>query len=341
MTDRPQNDRAQNDRAQNDRNPAGPGARPAAGTGSPLVVVTGLSGAGLTTALKILEDLGYETVDNLPLALLPGLTAAAGARPLAVGIDCRTRDFAVHELLDGLAAIGQATGAGVRLVYLQALPEALLRRFAATRRRHPLAPDRPVADGIRQERELIEPLRDDADLVIDTTEFAPADLRRVLEGHFAPAARLGMTISIVSFSYRHGVPRESDLVFDVRFLRNPHYHPVLGPLPGTDPAVAAFVAADPGYDEFCTALDALILPLLPRYEAEGKAYLTIAIGCTGGRHRSVAMAERLAGVLHRAGHAASLTHRDLGRGLEDGSARDRTAEPAAPDYSSTAKGATA
>ncbi|MEX2297206.1 MAG: RNase adapter RapZ, partial [Dongiaceae bacterium] len=279
--------------------------------GSPLIIVTGLAGAGLTTALKILEDLGYETVDNLPLALLPGLTAAAGARPLAVGIDCRTRDFAVHELLDGLAAIGAETGAGVRLVYLLALPEALLRRFAATRRRHPLAPDRPVADGIRRERELTEPLRAEADLVIDTTDFTPADLRRVLEGHFAPTAAPGMTISIVSFSYRHGVPREADLVFDVRFLKNPHYDPVLGPLPGTDPAVAAFVAADPGYDDFCAALDRLILPLLPRYEAEGKAYLTIAIGCTGGRHRSVTVAERLAGVLHRAGHAASLTHRDL------------------------------
>ncbi|MDZ4736607.1 MAG: RNase adapter RapZ [Rhodospirillaceae bacterium] len=310
--------------------------------GSPLIVVTGLAGAGLTTALKILEDLGYETVDNLPLALLPGLAAAAGARPLAVGIDCRTRDFAVHELLDGLAAIGAETGAGVRLVYLLALPEALLRRFAATRRRHPLAPDRPVADGIRRERELTEPLRAEADLVIDTTDFAPADLRRVLEGHFAPTAAPGMTISIVSFSYRHGVPREADLVFDVRFLRNPHYDPMLGPLPGTDPAVAAFIAGDPGYDDFSAALDRLILPLLPRYEAEGKAYLTIAIGCTGGWHRSVAVAERLAGVLHRAGRAASLTHRDLGRGLEDRPASNRAAaEPAAPDFSSTAKGATA
>jgi len=294
--------------------PHGKGATDTTGpeTAPPLILVTGLAGAGLTTALKILEDLGYETVDNLPLALLPGLAAADSGRPLAVGIDCRTRGFAAAELIDGLERISRGRPGGVKLVYLLAAPEALLRRFAATRRRHPLAPDRPVADGIRRERELTQTLRDAADLVIDTTDYAPADLRRVLEGNFAPAAGGSMTIAIVSFSYRNGVPREADLVFDVRFLKNPHYDPVLGPLPGTDPRVAAHVAGDPDYEPFCQALDALLLPLLPRYAQEGKAYLTIAVGCTGGRHRSVVLAERLRGVLQRAGHPASLTHRDLG-----------------------------
>jgi UPF0042 nucleotide-binding protein len=301
-------------------------------------VVTGQSGAGLTTALKILEDLGFETVDNLPLALLPGLAGAASARPLAVGIDIRTRGFAASDLVAGLAAIGAGRPGGVRLVFLAAAPEALLRRFEATRRRHPLAPDRPVVDGIRHERELIQPLREAADIVIDTTDFTPGDLRRVLDGHFGAAAQTGMTISIVSFSYRNGVPREADLVFDVRFLRNPHYDPVLGPRPGTDASVAAFVAADPGYAGFCTALDALLLPLLPRYREEGKSYLTIAIGCTGGRHRSVVVAERLRGVLQRAGYPASLSHRDLARPPEEtGESRAGDANPP----SSTAKGATA
>jgi UPF0042 nucleotide-binding protein len=304
----------------------------------PLLVVTGQSGAGLTTALKILEDLGYETVDNLPLGLLPGLAATDGARPLALGIDIRTRGFATAELIATLAAIGAQRPGGVRLVFLAAAPEALLRRFEATRRRHPLAPDRPVVDGIRHERELIQPLRDAADLVIDTTEFAPVDLRRVLEGHFAPAAHGGMTIAIVSFSYRNGVPREADLVFDVRFLRNPHYDPLLGPRPGNDPAVAAFVAADPGYAGFCTALDALLLPLLPRYRQEGKSYLTIAIGCTGGRHRSVVVAERLKGVLQRAGYPASLSHRDLARPPQE---HDENAGGAANSSPATVKGASA
>jgi UPF0042 nucleotide-binding protein len=274
-------------------------------------VVTGQSGAGLTTALKILEDLGYETVDNLPLSLLPGIAATEDARPLALGIDIRTRGFETSEIIATLKTVAAQRRGGVTLVFLAAAPEALLRRFEATRRRHPLAPDRPVVDGIRHERELIQPLHDAADLTIDTTDFAPVDLRRVLEGHFAPAAHGGMTISIVSFAYRNGVPREADLVFDVRFLRNPHYDPVLGPRTGNDPQVAAFVAADPGYAAFCTALDALLLPLLPRYRDEGKAYLTIAVGCTGGRHRSVVVAERLKGVLQRAGYPASLHHRDL------------------------------
>jgi UPF0042 nucleotide-binding protein len=318
--------------------PTEPESATAAATPAPLIVVTGLSGAGLSTALKILEDLGFETVDNLPLALLPGLAAADSARPLAVGIDIRSRGFVATELVAKLREIGAGRDGGVRLVYLVAAPEALLRRFAATRRRHPLAPDRPVADGIRRERELTRPLRDAADLVIDTTDFAPTDLRRVLEGNFAPAAGSRMTIAIVSFSYRDGIPREADLVFDVRFLKNPHYDPLLGPLTGSDPRVVAFVASDPGYGAFCAALDALLLPLLPRYEAEGKAYLTIAVGCTGGQHRSVAVAERLHLVLQQAGYPASLSHRGLAR--SPGEDKENQGVAAGP-VPSKGKGATA
>jgi UPF0042 nucleotide-binding protein len=311
------------------------------GSAVPLLMVTGQSGAGLTTALKILEDLGYETVDNLPLSLLPGIAATDGARPLALGIDIRTRGFETSDVIAALQAIDAQRPGGVRLVFLAAAPEALLRRFEATRRRHPLAPDRPVVDGIRHERELIQPLRDAATLIIDTTDFAPVDLRRVLEGHFAPAAHGGMTISIVSFAYRSGVPREADLVFDVRFLRNPHYDPVLGPRTGNDPQVAAFVAADPGYAAFCTALDALLLPLLPRYRDEGKAYLTIAVGCTGGRHRSVVVAERLKGVLQRAGYPASLHHRDLAQPPQEPAEQGENPGGTANSRQKKAKGASA
>ena len=311
------------------------------GSSVPLLVVTGQSGAGLTTALKILEDLGYETVDNLPLSLLPGIAASESPRPLALGIDIRTRGFETSDVIATLNAIDAQRRGGVTLVFLAAAPEALLRRFEATRRRHPLAPDRPVVDGIRHERELIQPLHDAADLTIDTTDFAPVDLRRVLEGHFAPAAHAGMTISIVSFAYRNGVPREADLVFDVRFLRNPHYDPVLGPRTGNDPQVAAFVAADPGYASFCTTLDALLLPLLPRYRDEGKSYLTIAVGCTGGRHRSVVVAERLKGVLQRAGYPASLHHRDLAQPPQEPAEQGENPGGPALSRSTKAKGASA
>jgi UPF0042 nucleotide-binding protein len=311
------------------------------GSAVPLLVVTGQSGAGLTTALKILEDLGYETVDNLPLSLLPGIAASEDVRPLALGVDIRTRGFETSEIIATLKTVAAQRRGGVTLVFLAAAPEALLRRFEATRRRHPLAPDRPVVDGIRHERELIQPLREAADLTIDTTDFAPVDLRRVLEGHFAPAAHGGMTISIVSFAYRNGVPREADLVFDVRFLRNPHYDPVLGPRTGNDPQVASFVAADPGYAAFCTALDALLLPLLPRYRDEGKAYLTIAVGCTGGRHRSVVVAERLKGVLQRAGYPASLHHRDLAQPPQEPAEPGETPGGTANSRLTKAKGASA
>lgn len=287
--------------------------RDSAGLARPrLIVVTGLSGAGRSTALKILEDLGYEAVDNLPLMFLGGLAGDAGAsgRALAIGIDSRTRDFTAFALSDRLERLKAESPFDVRMVFLDCADESLRRRFTETRRRHPLALDRPVADGIRQERQLLSLLHDRADLVIDTTDFSAADLRRVLRGHFALNRRAGLAFTVVSFSYRQGLPREADLVFDVRFLKNPHYDPVLRPLTGRDPEVGRFIEGDPAYAPFFAALTGLLLPLLSGFEREGKSYVTIAIGCTGGRHRSVFVAERLAGWLVTQDRMVSVRHRD-------------------------------
>lgn len=279
-----------------------------------VLVVTGMSGAGRSTALKILEDVGYEAMDNLPLSLMPSLMVHRPTRaPLAIGADIRTRDFAVGafaEILDRLAAEG---GTRPVVVFLDCEEDRLVRRYAETRRRHPLAADRPVVDGIRLERQHVSLLRDRADLVIDTSDLTPVDLKRVLLGHFALARTPGIALSVTSFSYRHGLPRDADIVVDARFLRNPHYVPTLKPLSGLDRAVGAYIAADEDFTAFFRHLCALVEPLLPRFEREGKSYLTIAIGCTGGRHRSVYLAERLAAWLAERGRAVSVRHRDLDR----------------------------
>jgi len=285
-----------------------------------LLVVTGLSGAGHTTALRGLEDLGYEAVDNLPLLLLGGIAGedAGGEQAIAIGVDSRTRDFTAAALAERLDRLRSTPNLEVKLVYLDCADEVLRRRFTETRRRHPLALDRPVGDGIRQERQLLAPLREQADLVIDTTDLTMADLRRVLRGHFALHPRPGLAFSVVSFSYRHGLPREADLVFDVRFLKNPHYDPALRPLTGRDADVGRFIEGDPAYAPFFAALTGLLLPLLPCFEREGKSYVTIAIGCTGGRHRSVFVAERLAAWLATQGRTINIRHRDTaGLSTED------------------------
>lgn len=277
-----------------------------------LVFVTGLSGAGRSLALKALEDLGFLAVDNLPLALLGGLaeSEAAAARDLAVGVDVRTRDFGVGPVLEGIDRLRRDKALDARLLFLDSSDEELCRRFTETRRPHPMSGDRPVMDGIARERRLLEGLRRRADLVIDTTDLEPAGLRRLLGGHFGDRAQRRMTLFVVSFSYRSGVPREADLVFDVRFLRNPHYESALRPLTGRDRAVGAFIAADPAFSAFFEKLTGLFELLLPGYAREGKSYLTIAIGCTGGRHRSVFTAERLAAWLRETGHGVDLLHRD-------------------------------
>jgi len=276
-----------------------------------VVLITGMSGAGRFTALKALEDFGYEAVDNLPLKLLPALVREAGNRPVAVGIDSRTRDFAVSSVIEELDSLRRDPVFEVRLVFLDCEDEVLRRRFTETRRRHPLALDRPVMDGIARERLLISPLRDRADWVIDTSGLAIADLKRMLQAGAAPGQSPALAVFVVSFAYRNGLPRDADLVFDVRFLRNPHYLPELRALCGRDPEVRDYVEADPAFAPWFERLTALLRPLLPRFEEEGKSYLTVAIGCTGGRHRSVTIAERLAAWFAVQGRRAELRHRDL------------------------------
>jgi len=277
-----------------------------------VLLVTGMSGAGRSTALKTLEDMGYEAFDNLPLSLVPALieSIAADASAIAVGADLRTRGFAIESMLEPLDAVVGRTGRELKVLFIDCDDEPLQRRYTESRRPHPLAGDRPVTDGIRLERRVVSALRDRADLVIDTSDLSAAELKRLLTGQFSLAAG-GLRIFVTSFAYRHGIPRDADLIFDVRFLDNPHYVPELRQLTGRDPAVAAHIEQDPDLAPFLVGFWRLLEPLLPRYEQEGKTYLTIAIGCTGGRHRSVYVAERLAAQLGAAGLRVELAHRDL------------------------------
>jgi UPF0042 nucleotide-binding protein len=284
-----------------------------------VLLITGMSGAGKTSALKALEDLGYEAIDNVPLSLLSHLmlprkeNGASLDRSIAIGIDVRTRDFGVEPFVREIDRLVAERGAEIKLVFLDCDDEALYRRYTVTRHRHPLALDRPVSDGIARERRMIFSLRGRADMVVDTTALGPGELKRILEGHFGLDTEPGLLVFVISFSFRFGLPREADLVLDVRFLANPHYDPNLGPLTGRDAPVAAFVAKDDGFEPFFESLTRLLGPLLPRYAAEGKSYLTIAVGCTGGRHRSVFVTEKLAAWLRNQGQRFRIDHRDLER----------------------------
>ena len=280
---------------------------------APVVLVTGMSGAGKSTALKMLEDLGYEAIDNLPLRLLRRLLAPEDDRlsALAIDVDIRTRDFDAESFIAEVAPLAAREDLAVDLVFLDCDDGMLRRRFTETRRRHPLARDRPVMDGIAHERRLMLRLRDSADLVIDTSRLAIPEFRRLMTRRFALDAGPEMAVSVTSFSYRRGLPREADLVFDVRFLANPHYVERLRPRSGKDRQVAAYVEKDAAFGPFFESLTGMLRDLLPRYAREGKSYLTIAIGCTGGRHRSVYVAERLARELGSEGRAVSVNHRDL------------------------------
>lgn len=281
-----------------------------------ILLITGMSGAGKTTTLKALEDLGYEAIDHVPLSLLGHLVLPDGAAallPVALGIDVRTRDFAVDRALREINRLALDSRGEIKLVFLDCDDDALRRRYTETRHRHPLASGRPVTDGIAVEREMIAPLRARADLVIDTTNLSPGALKRIVEGHFDMGAQPGMSIFVTSFSFRLGLPRDADLVFDVRFLANPHYDPELRVMTGLQLPVAHFIRRDEGLEPFLKTLAGLMRPLLPRYAAEGKSYLTIAIGCTGGRHRSVFIAEELGQWLQDEGYPVHLHHRDLNR----------------------------
>ncbi|KKC25964.1 RNase adapter RapZ [Sphingomonas sp. SRS2] len=282
-----------------------------------ILFVTGMSGSGKKTALKALEDMGWETVDNLPVSLLDRLLAASppegshdDGRPLALGIDSRTRDFDSRQIV-GRAQSLRDGGRDTSILFLDASGAEITRRYSETRSRHPMAQDRQIEDGITLERELLAPLRAAADDLIDTTGRASNDLQAMLRDRFGDSTSSGATLTVMSFAFSRGVPREADLMFDMRFLRNPHWDPELRPRSGLDPEVAEYIAADPAYDEARSRIGALISLLLPRYEAEGKNYITIAIGCTGGKHRSVHFAETLASLLREAGFSPTVRHRDL------------------------------
>jgi UPF0042 nucleotide-binding protein len=280
----------------------------------PVVLVTGLSGAGRASILRHLEDLGFETVDNAPLDLLEELVGD-GDQPLAAGVDTRSRGFDPETVLLTLSRLRLRPDIAVTLVYATAEDAVLLRRYSETRRRHPLAPGGSlgsrVADGIAREQALMAPLRDAADMVVDTSDLPLPALRQMIERRFRREGAPGLLIHVQSFAFPRGLPREADLVFDVRFLRNPHYVPELKPQTGRDAPVAAYVEADPDFPGFWSRLVGFVDPLLPRYVAEGKKYLTVALGCTGGRHRSVLVAERLADHLRALGWRADVTHREL------------------------------
>lgn len=285
---------------------------------APLLLVTGMSGAGRSTALKALEDNGFEVVDNLPLSLLKRLlavhdktlTGSDSDRPLAVGIDARTHAFDAESVVSHIKTMRER-GIDARVLFIDCAGGELVRRFSETRRRHPLALDRPAADGIAREREVMAPLRRWADIVIDTTDFSVHDLRRAIREKFARHRRGELTLTVMSFGFARGLPRDADMVFDMRFLANPHWQPNLRPLTGKDEAVGRYVASDPAYVDAFERISSLVLSLIPSYRREGKAYLTIAIGCTGGRHRSVFVAERLAETIRAAGYTLNIVHRDM------------------------------
>jgi len=293
---------------------------PDAGPTMPLVLVSGLSGAGRSTALKALEDEGYEAVDNLPMSLLETLIAEEAGRPrgMAVAVDVRSRHFDTGGFVAIVDYLRGRKDLDVSLVFLDSETDVLQRRYTETRRAHPLAGDGSVAAAIERERGMLGLVRDAADLVIDTSDSTSAELKRQILGHLSLGSDSHLHLFVTSFSYRHGLPRNADLVFDVRFLVNPHYVAGLRALTGRDPEVGRHIEADPSFQPFFDRLAGLLANLLPAYEREGKHYLTLAIGCTGGKHRSVFVAERLAALLSEH-HRVQLEHRDLASAL----ARDR------------------
>ena len=270
-----------------------------------IVLVTGSSGAGKSIALKALEDLGYDAIDNIPLSVLPTLIESFPRETkLAVGVDARNQAFSVENFLE------ITKDYEYELFLLDADTDILHLRFSETRRLHPLAKDRPIADGIKLEKHMIKKLKPKADYVVDTSNFSQTDLRNWVRGHFSTGDNQ-LVLTLTSFSYKKGLPREADLVFDTRFLKNPFYVDALREQNGAHPEVGEYIKRDKNFAPFLDNLKAMVLNLLPAYKKEGKSYLTIAIGCTGGQHRSVFTAETLAEILIEAGYEPMVRHREL------------------------------
>ena len=279
-----------------------------------VLFVTGASGAGRSTATNALEDIGFESIANLPLSLVERvLTGRPLRRPLALGIDVRNRDFSIDGMLSLLHRLRLDETVDVELLFLDCRPDILVRRYSETRRRHPLAPTEAPLVGIERETELLMPVRDQADFLIDTSDMTPHDLRSEIDRLFAEGAKGRMTVSVESFSFKRGVPRGVDMVFDVRFLANPHWESELRASNGLDPAVGAFVEGDERFADFFDRVLDLIHSLIPAYQDEGKTSLTIALGCTGGQHRSVFVVQKLANALAEKGWQVSTRHRELER----------------------------
>lgn len=278
-----------------------------------VVLVTGASGAGRSTAIDALEDFGYEVIDNLPLNLIPRLISGEPLdMPLALGLDVRTRDFSADALADAVDALVANPMLEVDVLFLDCRVEVLAQRYSETRRRHPLAGGDSTIQGIEREIDLLAPIRARADVLIDTSDLSVHDLKAEIQRWLGMEEGEALTVSVQSFSYKRGVPRGLDLVFDVRFLQNPHWQPELRPHTGLDARVADHVAQDPRYQGFLSRIVDLLTFLLPAYAAEGKAHLAVGFGCTGGRHRSVALAETVAKALADSGWRVSIRHRELG-----------------------------
>jgi len=277
-----------------------------------LVLLTGLSGSGKGSVLNTFEDLGFYCVDNLPVALIPKFSElyveGGEIERAALLVDARE-----GEQIDKLPGIYRqlVNEHPATLVFIEASDEALMRRFSETRRPHPLGRGGSVAEGIREERRRMAPIRRLADVVIDTTKFNVHELRQFIIDRFQNPGRRPLLVSVVSFGYRYGIPAEADLVFDVRFLPNPHFVPRLRPFSGKDPRVARYIRSFTQTGEFLRRIESLLLYLIPHYIQEGKSYLTVALGCTGGRHRSVALAEIIKRAVKKKGYSAKVVHRDL------------------------------
>ena len=279
-----------------------------------ILFVTGPSGAGRTTAIAALEDMGYEVIDNLPLSLIPRLVEGPGlARPIALGLDVRNRDFDMTAVIELVDRFTRDPRVGLEVIYLDCAQGELIRRYAQTRRRHPLAPADTPEDGVAREVELLAPVRARADHLIDTTEMSPHDLKADLARWFDGRKTTRLAVSVQSFSYKRGMPRGVDMIFDCRFLRNPHWEPALRQADGRDPEVVAFIEDDPRFAEYLDRILGMLLFLLPAQIEEGKAHLAIGFGCTGGQHRSVAVAEIVARRLAQSGWPVARRHRELER----------------------------
>lgn len=278
-----------------------------------VILVTGPSGAGRTTAINALEDLGFEAIDNLPLGLIPRLIDGVSLRPMALGIDARGRDFSPEGLLGLQAQLSNDQRVTVELLYLDCRAEVLLRRFSETRRRHPLSPDDAPGEGIAREMEMLAPVRSGADLLIETSDLTPHDLRAQVQRWFGSETGQGMAVALHSFSYKRGLPNGLDMVFDCRFLHNPFWQKDLRKLTGLDAAVSDYVSRDARHAPFIEKVTDLVAFVLPASVEEGKAHFSVGFGCTGGQHRSVAVTEWVAAALALQGWRVSIRHRELER----------------------------